>query len=158
MGMESPDSIGLFSIFYIVEDEAGNVSNMIARVVNVVDIRCPDLKLNGDAYTSVEKWTKYDDLGYTVTDNYYSLSEITVDTTINVSTDFPGLYQVSYTAEDPSNRNCPTVVRMVKVVYNNVSIDENDGLAINIYPNPTTGRVVAELGNVIGKQVDVTAC
>ncbi|MFC2114691.1 immunoglobulin-like domain-containing protein, partial [Bacteroidota bacterium] len=105
-----PDSIGLFSIFYEVTDEAGNVSDMIARIVRVVDVECPVLELIGDLYITIEKWGDDGDEGYTVSDNYYDKSEIMVDTFSNVNVHEPGLYQVVYTASDPSNKNCASVV------------------------------------------------
>ena len=160
-----PDSIGLFSIFYKVTDAAGNVSDMIARIVRVVDIKCPVLTLKGDLFVTVEKWDDYDDEGYDVFDNYYPESEITVEMTSTVNVHEPGLYQVAYTATDPSNNNCAMVVRMVRVVYNSVGIDEATEVSMEVYPNPSNGvfnltvnmpaseNVVISVLNLLGEEI-----
>jgi hypothetical protein len=163
----TPDSIGLFSIFYKVTDAAGNESDMIARIVRVVDVECPVLTLKGDLFVSIEKWDDYVDAGYMMADNYYDASECEVDTVNNVNIHEPGLYHVIYTATDPSNNNCASVVRMVKVVYNNVSIDEEEEFTMNVYPNPSTAMfnlevnlpynedVVISVTNLLGEEVMV---
>jgi len=151
-----PNKIGLYTIFYLVKDEAGNSSDMIPRVVNVVDLRCPELTLKGDMLLSVEKWKPYVDEGYTVTDNYYPLSQIKVDTFNNVNIHMPGLYYVHYTATDPSNNNCITVTRMVKVVYNNVGIDENVIGKVSVYPNPTKGKFTVDIDLPLGSVAAVS--
>jgi len=144
-GKTAPDSIGLFSIFYFVEDEAGNISDMIARVVNVIDIRCPELTLKGDQYVSLERWNNnnpYIDAGYTVMDNYYDAADIMVDTFNDVNIHQVGLYKVVYHAVDPSNNNCASVVRLVKVVQTNLGIEDNQNGNVEVYPNPSSGKFV----------------
>ncbi|MBC8344466.1 MAG: DUF5011 domain-containing protein, partial [Bacteroidetes bacterium] len=151
-----PDSIGLFSIFYEVTDAAGNVSDMIARIVRVVDVECPVLTLKGDMFITVEKWDDYVDEGYTVTDNYFDVSEIMVDMTSTVNVHEPGVYQVTYTATDPSNNNCVTVVRVVKVIYNNVSIDENAESSMEVYPNPSSAQFNLVLNLSVAEDVSIS--
>ncbi|MBT3421499.1 MAG: DUF5011 domain-containing protein, partial [Bacteroidetes bacterium] len=150
---------------YKVTDAAGNVSDMIARIVRVVDIKCPVLTLKGDLFVTVEKWDDYDDEGYDVFDNYYPESEITVEMTSTVNVHEPGLYQVAYTATDPSNNNCAMVVRMVRVVYNSVGIDEATEVSMEVYPNPSNGvfnltvnmpaseNVVISVLNLLGEEI-----
>ncbi|MEA3495112.1 MAG: DUF5011 domain-containing protein [Bacteroidota bacterium] len=144
-GQTSPDSIGLFSIFYYVKDAAGNTSSMIARVVNVVDIKCAELTLIGDDYTSVERWTAYTDKGYNVVDNYYPESELIIDTFSNVDVNFEGLYKVIYTATDPSNNDCASIVRLVKVVHTNIGVEEASNTKVEVYPNPTKSKFVIDV-------------
>lgn len=162
-----PNKIGLYTIFYLVKDEAGNSSEMVPRVVKVVDTKCPELALKGDIMLSVEKWSNYTDAGYTLQDNYYATKEIKVDTINTVNTHYPGLYFVQYTATDPSNNNCVSVTRMVRVVYNNVGIEESGSGKVSVYPNPTSGRFTIKVDmnqgvnarisiiNLIGEEVKV---
>ena len=151
-----PNIIGLYTIFYEVVDAAGNKSEMIPRVVRVVDSKCPQITLLGDLMLSVEKWTPYVDAGYTITDNYYAAKDIHVDTFNNVNIHEPGLYYVTYTATDPSNNNCMTVTRIVRVVYNNVSIDENIQGSIYVYPNPSGGQFTIDLNLPLGSSAQIS--
>jgi hypothetical protein len=140
-----PDSIGLFSIFYQVYDEAGNVSNFVARVIEVVDIRAPELTLKGDPYLSIEKWSTFVDPGYSVTDNYYAAKDLKIDTFNNVNIHKTGIYQVRYSAKDPSGNLSPSVVRLVRVIQTMNGIAENNQPSLGVYPNPSNGKFILSL-------------
>jgi len=155
-GKITPTVVGTYSIFYQIEDAAGNISTMVARIVRVVDTKCPEIQLLGDEFLSIEKWTNYVDDGYAVTDNYYPIAKIKVDTFNDVNVYEPGIYKVTYTASDPSNKECHTVVRLVKVVYNNVGVDDNNATRMAVYPNPTTGKVLIMLDLPQGEQAVIS--
>lgn len=142
------DSIGNFSIWYQVEDAAGNLSNIIARVIKVIDNIAPKVKLIDDEYVTVQRWSTYVDKGYTVSDNYYKLTDLIMDTFSNVNPLENGLYQVSYTAHDPSGNYSPMIVRMV-LVMEKTGVDETLlGDRINIYPNPSDGLFIIDIQSI----------
>jgi parallel beta-helix repeat protein len=143
-----PTEIGNYIIFYTVYDGSGNKSEILGRVVTVEDIQAPVLKLIGDEFVLKTRWETYTDEGYTLSDNYYDTSVIKVETYSNVDMTRPGIYQVCYTAKDPSKNKTADVCRTVKVVNpTSTSIDENDN-QVRIYPNPTTGKFIIEMGEV----------
>ena len=161
----TPTVTGVYTVFYQAEDASGNKSGLVPRVVVVVDNKCPELTLKGDDFVQIERWENYVDSGYIVSDNYYPLEKVVVETFSNVNIHDEGIYQVRYTASDPSNRNCPAVVRVVRVVYNNVSIDENASGKLSVYPNPSSGNVnvlidlpkgedvVVSIVNLLGEEI-----
>ena len=150
------DSLGNFSIFYQAEDAAGNLSNIIARVILVVDIRAPQVKLIGDEYVTVERWSNYVDKGCVITDNYYKYADLKVDTFSNVNTLKNGLYQVTYTAQDPSGNISSVAVRMVLVMQKS-GIDETSlSDRISIYPNPSNGLFTIDLMGLKDHDISVS--
>ena len=146
---ETPDQLGNYIIFYQVTDASGNVSEILGRVIKVVDTHAPELTLLGSPYKIVEKWDKngtYSEEGYTLYDAYYDNSEITVTMDDNVDLNFEGLYHVCYQAEDPSGNMTPEVCRLVRVIYQNVSIADGQETSVEVYPNPSSGHLILKLG------------
>ncbi|MBT3303270.1 MAG: DUF5011 domain-containing protein [Bacteroidetes bacterium] len=156
---ETPNQLGNYIIFYKVTDASGNVSDILGRVIKVVDSHAPELALKGSPYKIIEKWDAlgiYNEEGYTLKDAYYDNSVITVTTDDNVDLNFEGLYHVCYQAKDPSGNMTPQICRLVRVIYQNTSIDDNTETKVAVYPNPTNGRFVVELEVANGSNVSVS--
>mgnify|MGYP003801012101 CR=1 FL=1 len=153
---EFPTKLGNFIIFYKVTDAAGNVSEILGRIIKVVDSKAPVLTLNGSPYVIIEKWDNYVDAGYTISDNYYDVGDldITVDNTVNVHE--PGLYHVCYQATDPSGNKTPEVCRIVKVIYVNTGVEEANSSKVSVYPNPTNGNISVDLRLPLNTEVTVS--
>jgi hypothetical protein len=118
-------------------------------VIKVVDKTAPVIKLKGESFVLVTRWDEYNEPGYTISDNYYDVSELKVDSFSNVDMLRPGVYQVCYWAKDPSKNKTPEICRTVQVMNpSTTSIEDGDGEEIGIYPNPTTGLLNIELGRL----------
>jgi hypothetical protein len=86
--------------------------------------------------------TPYSSTAVTVSDNYYSLSQISVIKTGTVDPYKKGLYKETYTATDGSG-NVTIKIRYVKVedcLGLNV-VHTNNSKNINIYPNPASNII-----------------
>jgi len=154
---ETPTKLGNYIIFYKVKDASGNESEILGRVVKVVDSHAPELELIGAPYIFHKKWDPYVDEGYTVKDNYYKESDLTVTVDNNVNIHEEGIYFVCYTAEDPSENEATQVCRLVKVIYENVSVNENDAAnKLQVYPNPTTGKFIVDVNLTKGSDVSIS--
>ena len=155
---ELPTEIGNYIIFYKVADASGNESEILGRVVKVVDTEAPEINLIGSPYVIVERWNYPGEDGYTLSDNYYANDDITVTMESNVrDATQPGLFTVKYVAEDPSGNVSPTLTRLVRVTYDSSSsITETGNAQVNVYPNPTTGKVTVEIGLALGQDVVIS--
>ncbi len=117
-------TLGDFDLYLVIEDEVGR-KDSAAATVTVVDDLAPVITLVGDVTIQHERYTDYSEAGATDTDNCSSTmtAEGSVDTTT------PGVYQITYTATDPSG-NTTTATRSVEVVDD--EDDDNDGIPDNI--------------------------
>ncbi|MBI1222176.1 MAG: DUF5011 domain-containing protein [Bacteroidetes bacterium] len=93
-------TIGSYYYYYTVEDAAGNKDSVV-RIVNVIDDINPVLNLLGNNPLHVEVFSSFNDPGYTVSDNYYTLINVQVDSS-TIQLDKQGVYTVTYTAKDGS--------------------------------------------------------
>ena len=98
-------------ITYEVKDSSGNLTNAFRRIKKE-DVESPNISLNGNSNISIKVGSKYDDLGYTVSDNCDSSVNVSVDT--NLNTNNPGKYFYKYIAED-SNGNRSEITREINV-------------------------------------------
>ncbi|MFC2114751.1 immunoglobulin-like domain-containing protein, partial [Bacteroidota bacterium] len=152
---EFPDQLGNFILFYKVTDASGNVSDILGRVIKVVDSHAPVLKLNGSPYIIHQQWDPYNDALYTVKDLFYDESELIITTDNNVNVHYEGLYHVCYTAEDPSGNKTADICRLVRVINQKTGLDENEGVSVEIYPNPSNGRFILDL-RMPGDKVNIS--
>jgi len=155
---EFPDQLGNYIIFYTAKDAAGNQSDILGRIVKVSDTKAPILTLKGNPYMMIERWDNFVDPGYTVSDNFYKVSDITVTVDDNVNVHYDGLYHVCYQAKDPSGNVTSQVCRIVKVWYNENtnSVKDNSDSKVVVYPNPTLGNVTVNIDLPVSSNVFVS--
>lgn len=128
-GTVNTNVVGVYQITYSVSDFSGN-STVKIRYVNVVDTIAPVFVMKGTdtVYHAVN--TTYVDAGYTVTDNYWSGVDITVNMSSNVNAKVLGTYKVIYTVEDKSGNKGGPFERIVIVL-------DNQGPTITLNGNMT---------------------
>ena len=110
-------------IKYEVTDSSGNTTS-VNRDIITSDTEKPIIKLNGNEDVFVELNNKYEEEGYTVTDNCdKSFDNVIVEN--NVDTSKEGDYVVKYIVTDTSN-NTNTVIRNVYVYNPETNIEATD--------------------------------
>ena len=110
-------SLGLNTLTYNVSDVYGNAAITKTRIVSVVDREPPVIVIDGSASLNHILNTSYIDAGVTITDNYFSLEQLTIDTSNNVDINVVGTYKVIYNATDPCGNAALPKERTVSV-YN----------------------------------------
>jgi hypothetical protein len=145
-----PDKLGNYIIFYQVTDPSGNKSEILGRVVKVVDTEAPVVTLLGETFIRVFRWDGYSDAGYTLSDNYDDTASIKVVKKSNVNNaTLPGVFTVSYQAEDLSGNKSPEVVRLVMVAEDPSSaIDDHAKTNLNVWPNPGYGTYTISVSDL----------
>lgn len=113
------------SIIYKVKDSSGNYYET-KRNIKYVDKESPVIKLKGNSEVYIYKDSKYNESGYTASDNCDG--DLTGKVTIsnNVDNTKIGTYEIIYTVSDNSN-NKSSVKRIVKVIPLPVYNGPNDG-------------------------------
>lgn len=110
---------GNYDLHYEILDSSGNRADKV-RHINITDTTPPEIKLNGNAFISIVKGTKYEEQGATATDNKDgNLSDKIKITGNNFDTSVDGDYKITYTVTD-SNGNVATSTRRV-VIGDNVA-------------------------------------
>src|SRR5574344_369682 len=84
-GSVNTNVVGTYTITYTATDENGNAAVAVTRTVNVVDTTVPVITLIGDASIEIQRNSTYIELGATVSDNYDTDIEATIDSTVIVS-------------------------------------------------------------------------
>ena len=105
--------LGIYTIWYKVQDTRGN-KDSIKRTVVVMDDVDPIISLKGADTITIEVFASINDLGATVTDNYYKGLTVTIDSS-KVNKNVVGIYKIVYSSTDGSG-NTGTAVKWVKVV------------------------------------------
>jgi PKD repeat protein len=130
--------IGIYTVHYYLADPSGNVDSSKYRIYNVADRIAPVVKLNGSSYMTWPRWKPFVDPGVTVTDNYYSSVTPTVDNSaLNIYEN--GVYEILYSATDPSGNKSNEVKRLVQIYTAANGIDIDQAHKYSIYPNPNSG-------------------
>jgi len=153
------NEIGVYTITYTAEDNAGNMSTF-EREVHVVDREKPVVIANP---ITLDRWSSYDFLseGVSVTDNYYAPSnfqapfsndcELRIART-TVDFNYPGIYEVVYVAIDGSGNESAQKTRIVEIKgageFTSIT-DINLADAIDVYPNPNNGEFTLEVNTVL---------
>lgn len=141
-GTVDPDVLGKYDLYYDITDCEGNVAATKHRVVQVVDIRPPDISLIGHSYYEIFRWQPYTEDGYSLSDNYWSMDDITVDTLGDYqNTATPGIYYLQYKAKDGSGNVSMTEKRIIWVRDFTGINDPSAVNEFNVYPNPASGFV-----------------
>lgn len=92
-----------------------NFKKSVIRNIHVVDIEKPVITLNGDNIIYLNKDSKYEELGYEITDNYDKDINSKIKVTNNIDETKAGKYEVVYEAID-SSKNKAKVVRTVEIL------------------------------------------
>lgn len=141
------DSLGVFKAAFTFEDGSGN-QNTVNVPVEVVDREAPQLTLQKDV-VNLPRYQKFNDsLGqsYTISDNYFADTSITVNRTGNYFSEYVsgafdnGLYQIKYQAIDPAGNSSEVQIRGINVTPTGID-GENGKITVDVYPNPTDGNV-----------------
>jgi hypothetical protein len=120
-------TIGVYNIYYNVDDTVGNSAIQVTRVVNVIDTTNPVVSLTGDAEMTVNLNSAWVEPGVSASDNSNeSLTVVIAGDVVDTAT--LGDYTITYTATDSSN-NVHSIGRLVHVIdnwtlqYSNPSVD-----------------------------------
>lgn len=161
-GSVDPYTLGTYTETYTATDESGNVSTKV-RTVIVVDRVAPEILAPAmNACVGQPFWAMS---GLVIRDNYYSpatLSPLVQVLNHNVNIWEAGVYYINYVLADPSGNNAAMVTRPVFVNYppncqntylstSSLSLSE----AVNVFPNPTTGKVKVSYALVNNEVVNV---
>ena len=118
--MVDTSKLGEYNVKYSINDE------YINRKVIVIDKGSPVIKLNGGNEVYILLGGKYEEAGYTVSDNYDTNLEDKVTVTGSVDTNTEGSYVIIYSVSDNSG-NKGEAKRTVIVKKPVISVDNNYG-------------------------------
>ncbi len=125
--------LGNYYAWYTTEDAFGN-RDSISRKVVVIDDVDPVLTLTGTDTIVIEVFGNISDPGATVTDNYYSNLNFTVDSS-QVNKKLVGVYDMIYYSIDGSG-NMGSITRKVKVVDTGrpvITLTGSDTILVNVF-------------------------
>lgn len=160
---------GIYTIIYIGTDKSGN-RGTVARKVRVYDRDTPTIQLIGegtDVTVNVCRWAKYKDLGYKVSDPFYPLNTLKIDTFGTYfqqgGTSLPGEYDIYYRATNKSGKSSESDHRIINV-YKETDILCISGIApsisldksISVFPNPNSGIFIINANLPSGQNVKMT--
>jgi hypothetical protein len=110
------NTVGTYTVTYIVSDAAGNAASQVSRTVNITpDVTIPIITLLGESEVSLELGSTYTDAGATAVDNIDGdiTSNIAVVSTVDVNT--VGTYTVTYNVSDAADNSANEVTRVVNI-------------------------------------------
>jgi hypothetical protein len=110
------NTVGTYTVTYIVSDAAGNAASQVSRTVNITpDVTIPIITLLGESEVSLELGSTYTDAGATAVDNIDGdiTSNIAVVSTVDVNT--VGTYTVTYNVSDAAGNAASQVSRTVNI-------------------------------------------
>lgn len=107
---------GQYALTYNVSDAAGNSAPSVTRQVMVRDIRGPVIQRLGAASISVACGSDYIDAGAVATDACEGDATARIVTVNRVNTAVPGVYTITYNAEDSLGNEGVQVTRIVRVL------------------------------------------
>ncbi len=157
------DSLGVFKADFTFEDGSGN-QNTSSVAVRVVDQTAPTIQLTNDV-VNLPQFKLYEDSlsrTYTVSDNYWADTAITVNRFGNyftqyVDSGFPkGLYEIRYQAVDKSGNKSNIVTRGVQIGSATGLEDLKDQVSLSVYPNPSDGLLNLEIDLQQTRNLDVS--
>lgn len=161
-GSVDPYTLGTYTETYTATDESGNVATKV-RTVIVVDRVSPEILAPAmNVCVGTPFWAMS---GLVLSDNYYSPSTLFPLVSVlnhNVNIWEAGVYYINYVLADPSGNKAAMVTRPVFVNYppncqntylstSSLSLSE----AVNVFPNPTAGKVKVSYALVNNEVVNV---
>jgi Leucine-rich repeat (LRR) protein/ribosomal protein S6 len=122
-GKVDTNEVHIYELGYTATDSAGNTSQRITRIVNVVDKTAPVITLKGETSRTIYRGAIYKELGVTVTDNNDTAGKIKITIVGKVDTTTLGTFTLTYTATDQAG-NSHHVIRTIKVIEKETEIDQ----------------------------------
>lgn len=104
-----------YPITYDAKDQSNNAAVTVVRNYRVDDFIAPEIDLNTSDTVVIEVHSIYNSKAVTVTDNYYSPSQVSLVSSGSVNVNILGLYVETFTAADASG-NITVAKRYVRVV------------------------------------------
>lgn len=137
-------------IIYEVNDSSNN-KRSITRNISYIDNEKPVITLNGSSEIVVYTGNKYEESGYTATDNCDGDLTNKVETSGEVNTSVPGTYTISYKVKDTS-QNEGTIERRIIVKNWNIIRPSGGGngkgivyLTFDDGPNEGTTNIILDV-------------
>lgn len=121
-GLVDTNTFWTYTIEYMKVDSAGNMSDSIARIINVVDQEAPIITLNWDATITLLQGSTFTDSWATWTDNVDGAWAIPTATHGAVDTNLPGTYYLTYSYTDAAG-NTGTETRTVIIQAKVTAVD-----------------------------------
>ena len=109
----------------------------------MVDTKAPDIALIGHPVHKMIRYQEFTEDGYTVSDLYWPLSQITVDTLGDFENTWtPGMFYIQYKATDGSGNVSYTEKRLILVSeFNGIDNTSDETSHLFAYPNPANSQV-----------------
>jgi len=143
--------LGVYTLYFNITDNAGNIATQRIRVINVVDTINPVVVLVGENEIELIQHATYSESGATVSDNSNETLSITIGGSVNTAV--LGDYVVTYTATD-STGNTHQISRLVRVVvtplvllWSNPSINIFDYVSVFNNINSSSDKTVYNYTN-----------
>jgi parallel beta-helix repeat protein len=156
-------NLGDYTVIYVVSDSFGNITSL-SRTIRVLDREAPVISLKGAPSINVCRWATFNDLGYDLSDNFYTSPDITVvmeGDFVTGGTMLPGVYSFRYKAIDKSGNVAYSDWRIVNVreandgscmtSVGNGSLDKQ----VAVYPNPNNGKFTVNFNLGTTEQVRI---
>lgn len=134
------------NITYKVLDSSNN-SHIVSRLIKKVDNESPSIKLKGSSTYYVVIDSKFEDPGYTVSDNCDS--KVKVEVSGSVDTSKIGTYEIIYTAIDSSG-NSVDIKRYVRVRDKDMS--ENTGVIYLTFDDGPSSSSTPKILDILDKK------
>ncbi|MBT5909095.1 MAG: DUF5011 domain-containing protein, partial [Opitutae bacterium] len=112
-GTVLPNVLGDYNVTYSKTDATGNVATEVIRTVQVVDTTSPVLTFEGNSSIRHRVFQPYVDLGVHATDSFDGNWSVNPDDFPDVTT--PGIYDLTFSAEDNATNKAIPFVRRVEV-------------------------------------------
>ena len=138
-GIVNTKKVGQYQICYKVKYITGH--NKRCRNIEVIDEVKPEIKLNGKNIIYLEQNDKYEELGYSATDNYDGNITKLVKVSNKVDTSKTGKYKIKYKVSDTS-KNSTTIERIVIVVKKSDPNLKTIYLTFDDGPSPITYKIL----------------
>ncbi len=122
-GSVDSTTLGNYELKYNATDAAGNSAIEQSRLVHVVDTTKPVITLNGDQSQQLALGETYIEAGATAEDSFEGDISGSIIIQGAVNGNVPGLYTLTYTAEDSSG-NSASVERTVQVLSNDNALQQ----------------------------------
>jgi len=123
-GVINISELGSYFRTYTATDPSGNKSS-ITRIINVIDLTKPVVKILGDNPINLERWQVFEDPGVALDDNYNvdaemrpflnSVNNLPLNAEGKPFGDEEGLFSVRYRVKDLSGNESDEAVRLIRV-------------------------------------------